>query len=61
MGGSYEPLAAEAGICAYKRGNDVLVAVAVDPAASFEPGAGFVDALGADLGADVGVWLLERG
>ncbi len=39
------------------RGNDVLVAVAVDPAASFEPGAGFVDALGADLG----VWLLERG
>ena len=55
-GGAYQPIDAGPGNCAYLRGDDVLVAVAVEPPAAFESPAGFVDALGADLG----VSLLER-
>jgi (1->4)-alpha-D-glucan 1-alpha-D-glucosylmutase len=54
--GVYQPITASPGICAYMRGDDVLVAVAVAPMAVYQSPAGFVDALGADLG----VWLLER-
>ena len=55
-GGTYQAIDAGPGICAYLRGDDVLVAVAVEPTAAFEPQSGFVDAVGADLG----VWLYER-
>jgi (1->4)-alpha-D-glucan 1-alpha-D-glucosylmutase len=55
--GSYEPLDAGPDVCAFTRGGDVLVAVALRPGATFEPPAGFTDVLD---GADLGVWLLER-
>jgi (1->4)-alpha-D-glucan 1-alpha-D-glucosylmutase len=54
--GSYEPVEAGAGICAFMRGGTILVAVPITPAARFTPPEGFVDLLGADLG----IWLLER-
>ena len=44
--GSYEPYDAGEGICAFTRGEDVLVAVPMRPGASFEPPAGWTDALG---------------
>jgi (1->4)-alpha-D-glucan 1-alpha-D-glucosylmutase len=55
--GSYEPVEAETGICAFMRGGTILVAVPVTPTARFTPPGGFVDLLDADLG----IWLLERG
>jgi (1->4)-alpha-D-glucan 1-alpha-D-glucosylmutase len=55
-GATYEPLEAGPGMCAFSRG-DIVVAVPVAPGAHFSPPAGFRDALGAELG----VWLLERG
>jgi (1->4)-alpha-D-glucan 1-alpha-D-glucosylmutase len=53
--GAYEPLEAE-DVCAFTRGGEVLVAVPVRPGARFEPPEGWRKVLGADLG----VWLLER-
>jgi (1->4)-alpha-D-glucan 1-alpha-D-glucosylmutase len=53
--GAYEPVKAE-DVCAFTRGGEVLVAVPLRPGARFEPPDGWQDALGADLG----VWLLER-
>jgi (1->4)-alpha-D-glucan 1-alpha-D-glucosylmutase len=55
FGGSYEPVEAE-DVCAFTRGGEVLVAVPVRPGAGFEPPEGWRKVLGADLG----VWLLER-
>jgi (1->4)-alpha-D-glucan 1-alpha-D-glucosylmutase len=54
--GAYEPVEAE-GVCAFTRGGGgVLVAVPIRRAATFQPPPGYTDVLGADLG----VWLLER-
>jgi (1->4)-alpha-D-glucan 1-alpha-D-glucosylmutase len=55
--GGYEPIEAGPGICAYRRGDDVVVAVATRPGAAFEPPRGFRDLLDA---ARLGIWLLER-
>ena len=50
--GSYEPLEAGPGVCAFSRGGDVIVAVALEPEASFSAPAGYRDVfVGADLGA----------
>ncbi len=50
--GSYEPLDSGPGVCAFRRGSDVIVAVALEPDASFAAPAGYRDVfLGADLGA----------
>jgi (1->4)-alpha-D-glucan 1-alpha-D-glucosylmutase len=54
---AYEPVEAAPDVCAYKRGEDVLVAVPLGPGASFEPPDGWSDVL---AGADLPVWLLER-
>jgi maltooligosyltrehalose synthase len=53
--GSYEPVDAGPGICAFVRGGAVLVAVPIAPGASYTAPGGFVDVLDADLG----IWLLE--
>ena len=54
--GAYEPFDAGPDVCAFSRGGDVVVAVPLRRDAAFEPPAGFRDVLGADLG----VWVLER-
>jgi (1->4)-alpha-D-glucan 1-alpha-D-glucosylmutase len=54
--GSYEPLDAGPDVCAFTRGGDLLVAVPLRPAASFEPPPGYSDVI---EGADLGVRLLE--
>jgi (1->4)-alpha-D-glucan 1-alpha-D-glucosylmutase len=54
--GGYEPLDAGEGLCAFTRGDEVLVAVPTHPGATFEPPAGYRSALDATLG----VWLCER-
>jgi (1->4)-alpha-D-glucan 1-alpha-D-glucosylmutase len=43
--GPYAPVEAGAGVCAFRRGDDVLVAVPVRPGAAFDPGAGWRDLL----------------
>lgn len=50
--GAYEPVDAGPGVCAFCRGDDVLVGVAVDPGASFEPPPGW---------HELGPGLYERG
>ncbi len=50
--GGYEPLDAGPGVCAFRRGGNVIVAVALEPDASFSAPAGYRDVfLGANLGA----------
>ena len=56
--GAYEPYDAGEAICAFTRGESVLVAVPTRPGAAFEPPAGYRDVL---EGAGLGVWLLEGG
>jgi (1->4)-alpha-D-glucan 1-alpha-D-glucosylmutase len=48
--GSYEPVDAGRDICAYLRGDEILVAVPVRPGAQVEVPNGFVDVLGLDFG-----------
>ena len=55
--GSYEPLDAGTGMCAYLRGGTIAVAVPTRPDAVYSPPPGFRDALGH---VDLGVYLLER-
>jgi (1->4)-alpha-D-glucan 1-alpha-D-glucosylmutase len=55
--GAYEPLDAGDGICAFTRGDDVLVAVPTQPGARFEPPSGYDEVLG---GAELGVTLSVR-
>jgi (1->4)-alpha-D-glucan 1-alpha-D-glucosylmutase len=55
--GTYEPVDAGPGVCAFLRGGEILVAVATRRRARFDPPAGFVDYLGDDL---PGLWLLVR-
>ncbi len=54
--GAYEPFDAAEGLCAFTRGDDVLVAVPTRPGASFAPPRGYRSVLDASLG----VWLYER-
>jgi len=54
--GDYVPLTTSPDVCAFVRGGQVLAAVPLRPSATFTPPPGFRDVLGADLG----VWLLER-
>ncbi len=56
--GSYEPVEAGPDVCAFTRGDDILVAVPLRPAASFRPPAGYRNVL---EGVVPGIWLLERG
>jgi (1->4)-alpha-D-glucan 1-alpha-D-glucosylmutase len=55
--GSYEPIDAGPDVCAYSRGEEVIVAVPLRAGARFDAPSGFVDALG---GSVTGVQLLER-
>jgi (1->4)-alpha-D-glucan 1-alpha-D-glucosylmutase len=55
--GAYEPLDAGEGICAYRRGDDVVVAVAIRAGCVYEPPPGFRELLGCE---QHGIWLLER-
>jgi (1->4)-alpha-D-glucan 1-alpha-D-glucosylmutase len=48
--GSYEPIDAGRDVCAYLRGDEILVAVPVRPGAQVEVPDGFVDVLGPELG-----------
>jgi (1->4)-alpha-D-glucan 1-alpha-D-glucosylmutase len=57
LDGRYEPVVSGDSVCAYRRGDDVLVAVALRPGARFEPPQEIREVLG--LG-DMGVWLFER-
>jgi (1->4)-alpha-D-glucan 1-alpha-D-glucosylmutase len=59
--GGYEALDAGAGVCAYRRGGEVLVAVAVREGAAFEPPPGDWQAVLPGLGESHGVSVLEHG
>jgi (1->4)-alpha-D-glucan 1-alpha-D-glucosylmutase len=48
--GSYEPIDAGRDVCAYLRGDEILVAVPVRPGARVDVPDGFVDVLGLDFG-----------
>jgi (1->4)-alpha-D-glucan 1-alpha-D-glucosylmutase len=57
--GAYEPLDLGPGICAYMRAGEVLVAVPVRDVAVPDPGAGWCEVFGAELG--LGLFVSERG
>jgi (1->4)-alpha-D-glucan 1-alpha-D-glucosylmutase len=54
---SYEPVDAGPGVCAFRRGGDILVAVPTREHATYQPPSGFTDVF---EGNRLGVWLLER-
>jgi (1->4)-alpha-D-glucan 1-alpha-D-glucosylmutase len=55
--GPYEPVESGPDVCAFIRGDEILVAVPLRPAARFRPPAGYRNVL---EGVALGIWLLER-